>query len=306
MDFQSIVDSLYAPACVVSVEKKPDGKYGEIRLAAGNKKYAYMLSTRMKPGVSLEGAENFVPGLLYTEYFQQNINFEDVCFQAAVLRKEVHTYAHIHNVGIWFDIYALPLDYEEGGLCYCLYSTVPKDNADSLFDTFNSSDTSNDVLKTCIKLHKANNLKEAMEGVIAEIRQICDAEGCTVLLLNYEEEAFSILATDFVPNSTIKRVTEFEGYYNVANSWKDMLGEEGDCIIVRNEEEMDHISEVNHPWYVTLVEAGVKSVVLFPLRQGNDLLGFIWAVNFDTENTQHIKETLELTTFFISSHIARY
>jgi len=28
------------------------------------------------------------------------------------------------------------------------------------------------------------------------------------------------------------------------------------------------------------------------------------AVNFDTGNTQRIKETLELTTFFVSSHIA--
>ena len=54
------------------------------------------------------------------------------------------------------------------------------------------------------------------------------------------------------------------------------------------------------------MEAGVKSVVLFPLRQGNELLGFIWAVNFDTESALRIKETLELTTFFASSHIARY
>ncbi|MBR3247032.1 MAG: EAL domain-containing protein [Clostridiales bacterium] len=85
-----------------------------------------------------------------------------------------------------------------------------------------------------------------------------------------------------------------------------MIGDEGDCIIIRNDEEMEHIGKINHPWYVTLIEAGVKSVVLFPLRQGNELLGFIWAVNFDTENTTRIKETLQLTTFFLSSHIARY
>ncbi len=200
----------------------------------------------------------------------------------------------------------MPLDHEEGNICYCLYSAIPNDNADSLLDTFNNSQTSNDVLKTCIKLHKANNLKEAMESVIAEIRMICKAEGCTVLLLNNEEEDFSILASNFVPNSTIKRVTQFNGYYDIANSWKDMLGAEGDCIIVRNDEEMENISKVNNPWYLTLVEAGVRSVVLFPLRQGNEILGFIWAVNFDTENTQRIKETLELTTFFLSSHIARY
>ncbi len=145
-----------------------------------------------------------------------------------------------------------------------------------------------------------------MENVLYDIRIICKAEGCTVLLLNNEDEEFSILASNFVPTSRIKRVTEFNGYYDIANSWKDMLGEEGDCIIVRNEEDMDYISRVNNPWYLTLVEAGVTSVALFPLRQGNELLGFIWAVNFDTVNTMRIKETLELTTFFLSSHIARY
>ncbi|MBP5310561.1 MAG: diguanylate cyclase, partial [Lachnospiraceae bacterium] len=305
MDFQSIVDSVYVPTIIVSVEKREEGGYGEIRIVAGNKKYADLLDKRMKPygdGKSIA----FHPGLIYTEYFHQNINFEDVCYKAAVQKNEVHTYAYIYNVDIWFDIYATPLVPQEGKICYCLYSAIPNENADAMLDTFNTSSTSSDVLKTCIKLHRANNLKEAMESVIAEIRQICKAEGCTVLLLNHEEEEFSILATNFVPNSTIKRVTQFEGYYKVANSWKDMLGEEGDCIIVRNQEEMDNISRINNPWYVTLVEAGVTSVVLFPLRQGTELLGFIWAVNFDTENTQHIKETLELTTFFLSSHIARY
>ncbi len=169
-----------------------------------------------------------------------------------------------------------------------------------------SSESAEAVLKTCIKLHKAKDLKEALKDVIVQIRLMCKAAGCTVLLLNYEEEEFSILATDFVPSSNIKRVTQFEGYYNVANSWKSMLGEDGDCIIVENDADMQYIREVNYPWYATLVEAGVRNVALFPLRHSDELLGFIWAVNFDTEYTQLIRETLELTTFFISSHIANY
>lgn len=309
MDFQSFVDSVFSPTCVVSVEKTENGGYGDIRLVAANKKYAELLALRMVNDSS-DGSKDvpytFVPGLLYTEHIPQNTSFEDACYRAAILRKEIHTYAHIYNVDVWFDIYAMPLEQEDGNTFYCSYSCIPNSNADTLLDTFNTSQTSSDVLKTCIKLHKANNLKGAMEAVISEIRLICKAEGCTVLLLNNDEEEFSILATNFVPNSKIKRVTEFDGYYNVANSWINMIGDEGDCIIIRNDEEMDHISKINHPWYVTLVEAGVKSVVLFPLRQGNELLGFIWAVNFDTENTRRIKETLQLTTFFISSHIARY
>ena len=304
MDFQVLVDSLFTPTCIVSVEKKENGGCGEMRIVAANEKYADMIGMRVNPETNEK--LSFVPGALYTEYFPQNASFEDVCFRAAVLKKEVHTYAHIPNVNVWFDIYAMPIDYEDEKHSYCTYSSALTQGADALVDTFNTSQTANDVLKTCIELHKANNLKEAMDSVISEIREICRAEGCTVLLINNENEDYSILASNFIPNSTIKRVTEFEGYYNIANSWKDMLGTEGDCIIVRNQEEMDHIGVVNAPWHKTLVEAGVTSVVLFPLRQGNELLGFIWAVNFDTENTMRIKETLQLTTFFLSSHIARY
>ena len=299
MDFQVIADSFFSPTCVVSVEKTKDGSYGDIRFVACNKKYTDIIEDRIKPA-------KFVPGTIYSEYFPQNLSFEDVCFQAAIQKKEVHTYAHINNVDVWFDIYGMPLDHNDGDIYYCTYTAIYKDNADVMLDKFNTSQTANDVLKTCIKLHKANNLKEAMESVISEIRLICKAEGCTVLLINNETEEYSILATNYVPNSKIKRVTEFSGFYDIANSWKGMLGDEGDCIIIRNKEDLEHVSKINNPWYLTLVEAGVRSVVLFPLRQGNELLGFIWATNFDTANTMRIKETLELTTFFASSHIARY
>ena len=297
MDFQGLVDAFFAPASVVSVERTASGGYGDIRFVAMNTKYSDMVDQR---------GQAFVSGALYTDYFPQNQSFEDVCYEAAILKKEVHTYAHISNVDVWFDIYAMPVEYVDGNIHYCIYTSTPNDNAYALLDATGTSQTSNDVLKTCIQLHKANNLKEAMESVISEIRRICKAEGCTVLLINNDEEEYSILATNYVDGSKIKRVTEFQGFYDIANSWKDMLGDEGDCIIIRNDEEMEHVSRINNPWYLTLVEAGVKSVVLFPLRQGTELLGFIWAINFDTANTMRIKETLELTTFFASSHIARY
>ena len=60
------------------------------------------------------------------------------------------------------------------------------------------------------------------------------------------------------------------------------------------------------PVYNSLKEANVESLVLFPLKSGYELLGYIWANNFDTEKTMHIKETLELTTFFLASEISSY
>ena len=309
MDLQKFADGFFPPTCIVSVEKKGNGGYGDIRLAAANKKYLDIIDIRIKKPlfyVAPDVVTSFVPNSLYTRYFPQNRSFEEVCFNAAVLKTEMHTYTYLSNIDTWLNIYAMPIDYEDGSICYCAYTATPSRSAYPVLNSINSAQTSNDVLKTCVKLHGADNMKDAMESVISEIRRICSAECCTVLLMNEDEENFSILATDFREGSKIKPVSQFEGFYNIAYSWKAMIGEEGDCIIIQDKKDMEHYSRINHPWYLTLVEAGVESVVLFPLRQGNEILGFIWATNFDTDNTMRIKETLELTTFFISSHIARY
>ena len=42
MDFQKIADSFSSMACVVSVERKSGGGYGDIRLVAGNKLFIDM------------------------------------------------------------------------------------------------------------------------------------------------------------------------------------------------------------------------------------------------------------------------
>ena len=213
------------------------------------------IRTGNAPSSSSANDSNFVPNSLYTDIFPHNLSFEEACYQAAVNKKEIHTYAHISNVDIWFDIYAMPLDIANGNIFYCTYTSIPTKNPDTIIEKLNNSQTSNDVLKTCIGLHKANNLKEAMESVISEIRLICKAEGCTILLINNEEKEYSILATDYVPNSSIKRVTEFNGFYDIANSWKDMLGNEGDCIIIRNQEDMEQVSKINNPWYLMMIQS---------------------------------------------------
>ncbi|MCR5123094.1 MAG: EAL domain-containing protein [Ruminococcus sp.] len=77
-----------------------------------------------------------------------------------------------------------------------------------------------------------------------------------------------------------------------------------DCLIIKDEKDWDYVRRTNKLWYDDLVKAGVTSIVFFQLRFDNDVLGFMWAINFDTTNTMRIKETLELTTYFISSKLS--
>ena len=69
---------------------------------------------------------------------------------------------------------------------------------------------------------------------------------------------------------------------------------------------MEAIKVRNPRWYKSMQGADIRSLVLFPLQYNNEIIGFIWATNFDTKDTDHIKETLELTTFFIASEIVNY
>ena len=50
----------------------------------------------------------------------------------------------------------------------------------------------------------------------------------------------------------------------------------------------------------------MRRIVLFPLNYNDTLLGFLWAANFDTNSSVRIKETLELTTFFLAADISNH
>ena len=69
---------------------------------------------------------------------------------------------------------------------------------------------------------------------------------------------------------------------------------------------MQIIKERNPEWYESLSSYNVESMVLFPLKDNGNILGYIWATNFDIKNTVKIKETLELSAFFIAEELSNY
>ncbi len=298
MDLQAFVDGFQTMTSVISVEKTSDGSYGEIRIAAGNTRFIDMLKMT-------SAEKEFVADSIYDRYIPKDMNFEDLCYRSAVLKQPIHTYVHINKPDLWFNVFALPIDLEQDGKCYCTYSVEQSELADIDLLSSHSIKISTDVLRTCIKLHGTDDFEKTVKEIIRDIRIICDAAVCTIMLVDFETGSCSILATDIKANSTLKRVTQFSNFYDIAVSWIDTIGDR-ECLIIKNEKDMKYISEVNNPWYLTLEEANVDSVVMFPLRYNGEVLGYIWATNFDTKNTMRIKETLDLTTFFLSSEIASY
>ena len=125
MDFQKFVDGIYPMTCVLSVEKRQDGRCGEIRIVTGNKRYIDSIERPVYDGIlkqSVKEGAVFVPNSLYYKYVPRNPAFEDLCYRAAVLKEPVHTYVHPNKADLWFNVFVMPLEYEKGDLCYKLFT----------------------------------------------------------------------------------------------------------------------------------------------------------------------------------------
>ncbi len=304
MDFQKFVDGFHTMTCVMSVENLGDGKWGEIRIVCGNK--AYVDSIENMPDVPQAFLKKFIPNSKYEDYFPKDSNFELFLYGAAVLKKPMHSYVHPDRFDFWFNLFSMPLDADEGKLCYCTYTQEFTHEAETEKMSNVSHDTAAEVLQTCIKLRGTSDFKTAMSEVIKDIRQLCGAAYCGVLMIDELSSKCSLLCEDVSEDFKDYDPGWFsEDFYEIAKTWDAVIGG-SNCIIIKNEQDMEQLKQKDESWYNSLKAAHVDSLVLFALKSGYELMGYIWATNFDTSKALHIKETLELTTYFLGSEISSY
>jgi len=298
MDWGKLLKEYECKACIMSVEKFPNGGYGNIRIVAGNEAH--------KADVKMVTGHDFVNDTPYEMSFPKNLNFEDFCYRCAFLHEQLHGYVNLYEMGLWLDLYLLPLTSKEEnkGYCFYAYNVAPRADAENMSDL--SPETSSAVIATCIKLHGTEDFKQTINEVMEDVRQICGASRCSILMMDQENKRSYMLGDAVREGADVKRRGYFQrNFYKVASTWEDTL-EGSTCLILKNERDMDLIRRKNPKWHASLLEANIDTIVLFPLKHNGHTLGYLWATNFDTENTVKIKEVLELTTFFLASEIANY
>ena len=304
-DFQKLADSMAAMTCIVSVEKLSDGGYGEVRIVTGNKAYIDSIENPMQDVVML--TRKFVPNSLYTTYMTRDLNFEDFCYRAAVQKKCLHSYAHPDRYNVWFNMTFLPLWPDDGNLCYCAYIMEINFEPSSERISNISGDIAAAVLESAITLREAKDFKAAMKDVVGDIRKLCESKYCCILLVDNDRETCEILGEDYAAELQDKRPENFfdDDFYRVVRTWKDTISG-SNCLIVKNERDLEVVAQRNPLWYNSLKSAGVTTVALFPLKSRDEHLGYMWATFFDEERSAQIKEILELTTFVLGAEVGNY
>lgn len=311
MDYQKFADGIETMTCVLSIETYPDGGFGNIRIVAGNKAYRDSIEDSRNIASSQMLDQKFVPGSGYERYIPKDLNFENAVYRCAVMKKTLHTYLHLDRYSFWIDVHMIPLISEEPNVYYCMQSQefTLEASSDRMSDV--SASVASSVMSTTFKLKGgAKSFKSNIQEVIDDLSRMCGAKSCCILLTDFKERKCSVLCQSTVtPDFVISMEEHMEemdfDFFNIVEKWQQSIAGSS-CLIIRNKREMEVLRERNPDWYISLNEAGVESLVLFPLVYNDETLGYIWAVNFEVSNADNIKEILEYTTHLIASEIANY
>ena len=305
-ELQKFVDSFHTMTSILSVEKRTDEQIGTIRIEAGNELYVKSMELQDNDGNSVF-SQKFIPGSNYEMYMEKELNFERFCYQSAILKKPVHAYIQPERFNFWINLFMLPVDVDDPEKGYCSYSLEISPEADLETMTRLSAEISSSVLKACIKLRGSKDFRKSMNEVVEDVRELCGANTCSVLLTDFKERTCSLLSNAYRKGSAQLPLDKIftNDFIDIAETWIETL-KGSNCLIIQNEADMEIIHQRNPDWYNSLTSAFVTSLVLLPLMNNGEFIGFIWVTNFDTSKVLRIKETLELVTFFIASEVASY
>ena len=298
MDYKSLVDSFAQLAAILSLDLNDIKSSDSYKVVDANEAYKRTV---------VKDLNDFECNVPYSRYIRVDHNFEKMVEECVTKKQPVHAYVDAAFFNSWLDIYMFPLISSDKNTGYCLfsYNMTPRADVDKMVDI--NADSALHVLKTCLRLHGTSDFQEAMDTVIADIRESCDAKRCTILLLDKENRKCSALCENYTDH-----VNEFptdyymdENFYDIVETWPRLI-DGSNCFLISDEEDMKRVDEVAPEWAASLRMAQIKTLAIYVLKAGDETIGYIWAGNFDAANITKIKEILEITTFILSSEIASH
>lgn len=305
MDYQSWIEGINGWASLYAFDILPDGSYSEIRLMAVNKMNELML--HMTPD-----APEFYPGIPYRNYWM-DLNFEAFVYKCAGTPSPLYSYVNAR--GGWLKGFYLPIadiwdnvpetDSPEGSrTVYCLYILTYSDVVETESMINKSTEVINAVLEIGIKLHVTQNLFTGLSSITTIIKDLCSAEMCSLYTVDPATRDCFLVDQNGLQIDFMHKIASEMGRspYDVAKAMEECLAM-SDCLLLNN---LSVIEERDPVWYKSLTSYGVKNMILYAIQYNQIIVGYIWAANYDTDKTDRIKETLELSTFIIASVIVNY
>lgn len=162
------------------------------------------------------------------------------------------------------------------------------------------------VIKACIMLSGMEDIHESVGGMLDDIVRFSGAQGCRVMLVDHEKKEAVVFCERDRKDAWRRNAGEDDAIrYELIRSWEAVIGV-SNAVIVKDEQDIADIRAVNPLWADSLRAHDVKSLVLLPLRQAKQVIGYLYVVNFDVSKVAEVKEMVELMSFFLGAEISNH
>lgn len=293
-EFQSFVNTVTTPCCVLSVEKTPDGHCGQIRIVCSNQAYKDTMGTA------------YYDNMPYYELVPKDNKFERYCFRAAIEHEWMHAYVETRALHCWTDQMMIPLasDREDLGYCQFVFTFTPTHEPERM--THLSFDSAELIIRSCIKMKLTDDFEGSVGSVLEDIIDASGAMAGRVMLVDQEHRQVQIFSERIREDIWPERDPEHDVItYDLIETWESLIGE-SNALLIENEKDLKDIEETNPAWADNMRQYRIHSLALIPLRQRKEVIGYLYVVNYDTEKVVEVKEMLELLSFFLGTEISNH
>ena len=288
--FKTIAESCVNPCAIMRVVKNPDDTINEMRIFATNEKFSYT-------GQPIEGE-------LYTNFIPDNPEFDDQCIKAAFEGKRFHTYVDSTTmIGGWSENLILPLVSDEEGIGYCQFIYEVTDSMDpGKFSSINPI-IAGIVIQSCLTLRNGTDFKKNVNEVIEDLREFTDSLSASLITIDNERKTAKVLSQSIRSGSIAAEQLMSNVPYDIPQSWEKLIGT-GFCFVIRDKGDIDKVDECSPEWAKLLRAEDAQSLCMVPLKQRNEIIGYLMVTNFDVTKVNEITEAMKILSLFISSEIA--
>ncbi|MBQ7485903.1 MAG: sensor domain-containing diguanylate cyclase [Clostridia bacterium] len=290
MDFQAFVNSVAVPCAVLSVEKKPGGDWGEIRIVTANEPYRQTMGPR------------YYDNMIYSELVPKDLKFEDYCYRAAVLGRRMHAYVETRALNCWTDQQMIPLESDREDIGYCQYLFEFTQNAEADRMSSVCAESASALIKCSLSLMTTENISESLKAVVSEIMEVSGAATSRIMLIDDDTQTVTNLCEMFAPGEPVNSAAIS---YEIVKTWEAMIGV-SNGVIVKNEHEMDDLERRNPAWVRSMRAYGVTSLAMVPMRREKRVIGYLYVINFNVEKVIEVKELLEVLSFIVGAEISNH
>ncbi|MCR5671388.1 MAG: GGDEF domain-containing protein [Butyrivibrio sp.] len=293
------------PCAILAVEKKPDGTCGEITFFAVNEIFERDFYSLFPESESAKDEK--IEGLPYYAHMQKEPKFEDLCFRAAWKGEHFNTYIDTTMMyGYWTENITLPIcNDEETNIGYCQFMYSLNKEMDTGKFSQVSPDIASFIIKTCLELRNHDDYYSSMDTITRDIREYTDSFATCITTISPDEYKFDVVSECVRNNELCIKELFSKIPYEVVETWEALCGETN-CIIIKNETDMDFYDQKAPAWVATLRENDVHSLILVPFVHQNNIIGYLYITNFDISQTERLKETIELITIFLAAETANH